>query len=179
MQHLMIDIETLDTKPSAVVLSVGACLFDLETGVITREYSSGPLEKQNQLRNGRTISESTLRWWMQPEQEPARAASFGYTSVPAVDVLVALRTMVEENTIVWGNDPAFDCVILEDLYRTLWECEAPWKFYNRQCVRTYRRLPGAEDVPRVAPTVAHDPLADAIAQAKHVCAIHAHLFGGK
>jgi len=83
------------------------------------------------------------------------------------------------DTIVWGNDPAFDCVILEDLYRTLWSCDAPWRFYNRRCVRTYRSLPGAELVPRAMPTVAHDPLADAIAQAQHVCAIHAKLFGGK
>lgn len=179
MQHLMIDIETLDTKPTAVVLSVGACQFELETGEIGVQYNSGPLVINTQLQAGRTISENTLRWWMQAEQEAARASSFGSNVVHVSGALNALRDLADENTIVWGNDPAFDCVILEDLYRTMWSCEAPWKFYNRQCVRTYRRLPGADAVPRVKPVVAHDPLADAVAQAQHVCAIYAHLFGGR
>src|SRR4051812_25387336 len=67
---VMIDTETLDTKPTAVILSIGACRFnelDIDSNGFYRAITI-----ESNMDEGRTISASTLRWWM--KQEPAAQA---------------------------------------------------------------------------------------------------------
>ncbi len=40
MHHLMLDIETLDIKPSAVILVVAAVFFDPQTGQLGAEFEN-------------------------------------------------------------------------------------------------------------------------------------------
>ena len=63
---VMIDLETLDTSPTAVVLSLGAVAFDPYThahGATFYVEFTNFLEQQTGV--GRTISPSTMLWWMQ------------------------------------------------------------------------------------------------------------------
>src|SRR3546814_2365974 len=81
MFEMMVDLETLDTKNSAVVLSIGAVVWEtlvddagsLDYSVVERFYRVLSIDEQ--LAAGRTVSESTLLWWMR--QDPtARAEAF-------------------------------------------------------------------------------------------------------
>ena len=66
MNHIMVDIETLDTVQSAVVLSIGAVAFDPHTKELGEKfYVEFTTDLQAQQRLGRTISADTVTWWMQ------------------------------------------------------------------------------------------------------------------
>ena len=61
--HATIDLETLDTSPSATVLSLGAVKFNpLDTSEPHSElYIKIDIDEQDSL--GRTASDSTIEWW--------------------------------------------------------------------------------------------------------------------
>lgn len=173
MNHVMFDQETLDTLPTAVMLSIGAVKFDLESGKLDPDGFYASLSVNDQLACGRTISESTLTWWM--EQSPEARAVFREPKQTLESALVALSDWLGHNKrCVWSNGAAFDIPMLEHAYAS-YGLPTPWEFWNARCVRTYRALPGAKNVPKVEPLVAHNALHDAVAQAKHVQAIQAML----
>ena len=58
----MIDLETLDTSPGAVVLTIGAVKFNPRgTGIIDELYIRVDVDEQIAL--GRTVDEGTVEWW--------------------------------------------------------------------------------------------------------------------
>lgn len=115
MNHLMIDIETLDTINTAVVVQVGWCLFD--TKDIGAPQNLFP-DIDEQLTWGRTISASTLRWWMTDDSidRITRQSVFDpliETSVQELtDKLTEVASKVDH---VWSHGPHFDMAILKDL----------------------------------------------------------------
>ena len=69
---IMLDIETLDTSPSAIVLSIGAVKFN-SVGLGDTFYVR--LDSDPQLALGRTQSEATLTWWA-GQSDAARKEAF-------------------------------------------------------------------------------------------------------
>ncbi len=150
MYEMMIDLETLDTKPSAVVLSIGAVIWEThysETTGLTWE----PVERfmrvlnmEEQLSRGRTVSQSTLLWWQ--DQDPtAKAEAFNPTRTPVVWVLnefhdFAKRFEAEPARLnaFWASPVAFDLPIWEDLAMTFSNF-VPWSYNQRYDVRTVVR----------------------------------------
>ena len=61
--HGTIDLETIDTSPSATVLSLGAIKFNpLDDSEPHSElYLKIDIDQQDRL--GRTVSDSTIEWW--------------------------------------------------------------------------------------------------------------------
>ena len=55
----------------------------------------------------------------------------------------------------------------------------PWEYWNSNCFRTYKKLPGAKNVKPVFAGVKHNAMFDAVHQAKYAQAIYAKLFAGK
>lgn len=169
----MVDIETMDTIPTAAVLTIGAVLFDprgQDTEETLREaptyYSVIPMSS-NQVYK-RTESESTKKWWSEQNAEAFAALSAG----PFTPLDVALRelsTFLQTGTLktsrMWANDPDFDCVILQDACRA---CGVNWpmSFYLNRSVRTIKDLAYPDgDVPKIGVGVAHNALDDSIRQA--------------
>lgn len=178
MKHVMIDLETLGTSGRSCILAVGAVCFDLDTlAVDETEGFYTAISIDSNLQAGRSIDESTLVWWM--GQSDAARAVFKQPKMALTDALTEFDQWMSDNgddIKVWGNGASFDLGMLADAYRSQgWE--APWKFWNERCVRTYCDLPAAKRVPKIQPTVAHNALADALAQAQHVVAIHRALLG--
>lgn len=165
-QNLMFDIETLSTTHDAIVLSVGAVLFTKE-GIVDKFYVN--LSMKEQLEKGRTISESTFYWWMQQSQEASAAVAADVFGVHAglgqlMHWLKHTCQVDMKYLKVWGNGAVFDNVIMRDLLNSYgYSNDHLWKFWNDRCFRTYV----AENrIEKVKPTVAHDALADAEAQAQ-------------
>ena len=66
---IMIDLETLDTRPDCVVLSIGAVRFDPRgIGVVEKLELKPTVEDQTELYN-RSINDATIAWWA--SQNPA------------------------------------------------------------------------------------------------------------
>ncbi len=175
MKHVMCDLETLGTTADAVILSIGAVKFDLETGEISDEGFYRSVSVDSNLERGRRISEDTLIWWF---KQPAAAQEvFHEAKEHLSDALVELSDWIgADNYTMWSNGADFDLPMLAHAY-TQCSVEIPWKFWNSRCFRTYKNLPGAKNV-RSEPTgVKHNALSDAYQQAQTVCAVHKALFG--
>ena len=161
--NVMHDLETLDTKDTAVVLSIGAIKFTVD-GLFETFYRR--LELNDQIRSGRTISGSTIEWWAQQDVK-ARAVF----SEPAISTEKALLDYADflstEDCVMWGNGAMFDNAILLNMY-DMYGMPRPWSYRNDRCYRTVLALhkslyPGFETN---TPSVAHNALADAVAQAR-------------
>ena len=176
---IMVDLETLDTNPRAVVLSIGAVAFNLDEQESVKDYLYGldcthrsfaqRVSLDGQLPN-RTISGSTFQWWMQQSDE-ARKALCG--PAPSLfSVLCDFATWVGEvsegrtELQLWGNGAAFDNAILRDAYDQM-ELAHPISFRGDMCYRTIktRLMPGKVDVENQDLLVAHNARHDAILQA--------------
>ena len=165
--HGMIDLETLDTRPSCTVLSLGAIKFNpLDSSEPHSElYFKVCVDDQDRL--GRTTSDSTIEWWS--KQDP-KAMEEAFDQTGAVSVEEALRQVSKWSVgvdTIWGQGYGFDITILEDMYRML-GVPIPWQFWQIKDSRTLftccktdpRKVLGQENL--------HNALADAYFQARGV-----------
>jgi hypothetical protein len=177
-QDVMIDNETLDTTPSAVILSIGAVRFDQYSHDMEDNAFYAVLDIQDQIDKGRTISADTLSFWMM--QPPAARAVFAdKEKVSLEDALVGLREWIDpkRDTRPWSMGAGFDIPMLEHAYRSL-GMDAPWLFWKACCMRHHKNLPNAkivyDSVPRLG--THHNAMDDAIHQARCAQAINETLF---
>lgn len=169
MQNIMLDLETLSTRPHAHILSIGACYFDA-SGVGETFYASiVPQEQQ-----GAHIDPLTVAWWLRQDHE-ARAA-LDREQEFLIDALkrFALFATKVPNVLMWGNGSDFDNVILSDGFGRN-GLERPWEWYNNRCYRTIKSL--FPIAPKPKPVVKHHALSDAVAQAEHLIEIRNKLYG--
>ena len=165
--HVMCDFETLDTTPSSVVLSIGLVEFFPETQSLGREFYAS-FELQEQLSRGRTISESTLFWWMGQNQEARQEAFKESNRLPVAEVLTDVNLFLDQcprRPLIWGNGASFDNSILSHLYAQ-WGIDQAYHFTSDRCYRTLRALVPGIKLERPY-GVAHHALDDAKNQALH------------
>lgn len=180
MDHIMVDIETLDTVQSAVVLSIGAVAFDPHTKELGEKfYVEFTTDLKVQQRLGRTISADTVTWWMQQgaaaKQIFADPAPEGVRRVSTAQGLAEFASFIARHggkkVELWGNGADFDNIIIGSLFDTFGLVK-PWSYGKNRCYRTMKRMFG-ENVPLVRQGVHHNGLDDAITQAVHLQEIFA------
>lgn len=175
MNHIMLDIETLDTAQSAVVLSIGAVVFDPHSKELGEKfYVEFTTDLDTQQRVGRTMSAATVVWWMQQgaaaKQIFADPAPEGVRRVSTAQGLTEFASFVARNggkeAQLWGNGSDFDNVIVGSLFDSF-GLTKPWSYSKNRCYRTVKRLFG-ESVKLSRQGVHHNGLDDAITQAVHL-----------
>lgn len=181
LNNIMVDLETLDTRNSAVVVSIGAVAFDPNSNFIGPTfYAELTHDLQNQQNRGRTISASTVIWWM--KQSHAAQRLFHSPAPSTTDTrgsLIAFTQFLADHggreALLWGNGSDFDNAILGSLYET-YGLYRPWSYSNNRCFRTMRNMPGApaKDA-RIG--VHHNALDDAMTQTQHLQKIFAAMRG--
>ena len=176
MKHIMLDLETLGTRADAVILSLGAGKFDLTSGKIDDQgfYASISIDSNQEL--GRHIQEDTLLWWL--KQDIAAQSVFHEEKIALPQALEDFSDWVGTGDYeVWSNGADFDIPMLGHAYAQI-QMEAPWKFWASNCLRTYKKLPGAKALAQTVPFagVKHNALADAVHQAQVLHAIHTGIF---
>ena len=169
--NVMVDLETLDTSPTGVIVSIGAVEFAAHGR--GREFYS-VLNIQDQLELGRTISASTLAWWM--KQGPEARKVFQEEPHRLWEALEEFSQWLKEcegTPRIWGNGASFDNSMLSHCYHSA-KVDQPWKFTNDACYRTLKSLaPGIKAGPRHG--TFHNALDDAIYQADHAIALMNYL----
>ena len=165
MRNVMVDLETMGNGPRAAIVQIGAVAFGDERigGVFSKNVSL-----ESSMACGLKTDASTICWWMdQPK------ASWNTDSAnPLYQALCQLSTWAHNNVgpqpFVWGCGASFDPVVLTSAYEA---CGLlPWfGFREIRCYRTIREM--YPDVP-VPDKGTHDALSDAIAQARHLVAVH-------
>jgi len=117
--NVMIDLETLDTTPDSVILSVGAVKFNPSgNGIIERLQLLPMIEEQSDVYK-RTISESTLKWWEQQTPEAIERAMGEHGRIPFKDCMEQLAQFCWNTDGIWSNGATFDVSIIESAWRQL------------------------------------------------------------
>lgn len=173
MNDVMIDLETLDTTPSSVILSIGAIRFDINQIDSFGPVFSATLSINKQIKKfGRTVSEDTLFWWLS-QSDDARNSLLSHTREDYKSVLLDLGMFLSSTDIVWGNGADFDNAILSSAYSSI-GLNPPWKHRNNRCYRTMKSM--FPNVPKPEFVgIPHNAVDDARNQALHLQHIWAHI----
>jgi hypothetical protein len=168
--RIMLDLETLSSRPNAAVVSIGAVAFDPKAGLGQEFYTV--LRTEEQVRElGRDIDPGTFAWWCKQGDEARKVFS-----AEAAPVDLALNRFIwfvgqvagEQAPEIWGYGADFDCVVLGGLYEAAGTAR-PWKYNGNRCYRTLAMLVrGLAELPARSGTH-HNALDDARYQAE--CAI--------
>jgi hypothetical protein len=165
-KDLMVDLETFDSGSNAVIVSIGAVVFNLEGNDTVKSVQEpercwySVIDASDQQKFGRTIGPSTVAWWLQ-QNEAARQALWK-PSLRLEPALKLLNVFAKENEItrMWGYGATFDNVILNNA------CEAygvrPIVSYRgNMCMRTIVSLSFVPCPVEAEGLTAHNALADA------------------
>ena len=166
MMHVMIDLETMGTRPNAPIIAIGAAMFD-GNGIVDTFYCNVDLESAVE-EGGAIVDPKTVLWWMEQGGEARSALRENKKKV--VTALYEFRDWLKpvEPEGVWGNGASFDNVILSETYRRL-NLTPPWPFWTDRCYRTMKNMFPQIELERTG--VHHNALDDAKSQASHLIKI--------
>lgn len=144
MADIMIDIESLDTTPDCVILTIGAVLFDPRgQGIIDKIEIRPTIEDQTEIYN-RSINEDTLRWWSTQSPAALEEAMGDNGRVSFADCMETLYKFCWNHNNVWSNGASFDVVVMEHAWRQTSSRPnpIPWPFYKVRDTRTLYEVTG-------------------------------------
>jgi hypothetical protein len=161
--HGMIDLETVDVTPSAVILTLGAIKFDPfslsepHTGLYLK------LDISEQLAAGRTVSNDTIDWWAEQPESVVNDAFYNEDTVSMEDAAAQINKWLVGLDRVWAQGVAFDIPILESFMQSAGS-GVNFDFWN---VRDSRTILAAmpKDPRKDMQQDLHNALADAYYQA--------------
>jgi len=144
---IMIDMETLDTSPYCVILTIGVVRFDpYGEGVAERLELRPTIEEQTEKYN-RVINEDTLRWWSEQSPAALEEAMSDRDRISFNDCLEKLYRFGWNRRAVWSNGAAFDIVVAETAFRQVFTDKPnpiPWPFYTVRDTRTLYEIAGVK-----------------------------------
>jgi hypothetical protein len=161
---IMLDLETLSTRPDAVILTMGAVKFDphsenLGAGIYHR------VDVDEQIALGRHVDDTTVDWWGRQATDIREEALGPDNRISLEKFTVELNRFIVGADCIWAQGPVFDIVILENLYRQLGK-PVPWNYWQ---IRDSRTLFGVLGDPRERNIAdLHNALADCVSQAQAV-----------
>jgi len=176
-RQVMLDIETLDTKSTAAIISIGMTLFSVEEGIVDTYYRE--IDLQSCLDLGLTISTDTLHWWLRginllPTLIDVTDSTYKRTGTIQL-VLTNLINRLEswipdiDNRLIWCKGTDFDISILCNAYNLI-GYPVPWKYNKVRDLRTLIKLfPQVPAPPK--PDNLHNALTDARWQTQHLISI--------
>lgn len=161
---LMLDLETLDTKPGGVILSIGAVFFDRKTGLIPSNgifHEETNMESQIVLHG--TVSADTMDFWARTDPEwieKVMGDEYQKGVQPIREALLKLNAWCSKHFLssqefhlegVWSQGQDFDMGILAEMYRRVANNSGardfgagamPWPFYLHRDTRTVYDITG-------------------------------------
>jgi exodeoxyribonuclease VIII len=147
-EHIMVDIETMGTKPGSAIVAIAAVEFDMQSGKMGKEFYRS-ISLKSCLRAGLIVDAGTIEWWMSQESEAQR-----FLFIDRVPIIYALNSFTSflvgldpsTDKQIWGNSARFDLGLLEAAYAIegvdILEMhdDLPWRHWNERDVRTLASL---------------------------------------
>lgn len=164
--NVMVDLETLGTRPGCKIMSIGAVVFspagvDIDKSFYIDIHRDQPLAEQH----------DTIAWWEGVRKDNPKAYDriFGPDTVrtPMAEALTHFAGWINAiggEVLVWGNGADFDNPILSAAY-TACGMSQPWGPWNGRCYRTLKGL--RSDIRLSRKGTHHNALDDAVSQAAH------------
>lgn len=138
MRRVMVDLETLGHTPSALVVQIGACDFDLPDGRIIDTFSHN-CSVQSGMDAGFEITASTLLWWL-GQDDDARTLVFKQRTISIMDAMTELNRYLRGADEVWCH-ATFDAPIITHHTHVL-GIELSVPYYRFRDIRTLEALSG-------------------------------------
>jgi len=148
----MIDIETLATRNDAAIISIGACKFDLATGMVSDPFLVSIDPDSYDVDNCPFyLCSETQAWWKKQGKEAQAALKIN--QVPTI--YIALDRMTEwfedcgfvkgyqfGGDRLWANPPQFDLSILRHAASKAYgnDNDVPWHYRQEMDMRTLCHL---------------------------------------
>jgi DNA polymerase III epsilon subunit-like protein len=129
--HVMIDIETLSTRPNAVIIQLAAVKFN-KTGIIDR--FSANIDPVDCKKYNCHISTDTLNWWKNKDIEIIKSWQSDIQKTETV-MLDFIEWMSDDKKLVWCNGGSFDFPIISWVLSEL-KLSKPWKYWEEMDLRT-------------------------------------------
>lgn len=144
---IMIDIESLDTSPYCVILTIGAVRFDPKgMGIVEKLELRPTIEDQTEQYN-RIINDDTIRWWSEQSPAALEEAMSDHGRQSLKDCMEQLYKFCWNRRAVWSHGAPFDVVVMETAMRqTLTDKPnpIPWPFYTVRDTRTLFEIAGVK-----------------------------------
>jgi DNA polymerase III epsilon subunit-like protein len=165
-RQVVVDLETLSTRPNSCIVSIGAVAFNLQDGILDNFFIN--VDASSSKSHGLHIDPNTIEWWQKQSKEAQRAWQKDPQSLEYA--LEKFAEFYEKGNPIWGNGSSFDITILESAYYAVgWDKDKqygdhlPWKFWDIYDMRTLTSILGR----KLEKTgVNHNALDDAMAEAK-------------
>lgn len=165
---VMIDLETLGTRPDAAIIQIGAVQFEPRSG--GKVLNGSGFKRYVAVQDGAgSIDHSTIAWWLQEKSAAKMGKALETQALPLLVALQELDAWVNWADVggVWSNGAAFDQPVLASAYGKLGR-NTPWHYRASRCVRTLFALAGGAPSIDWTGMTPHDALDDAIGQAMQV-----------
>lgn len=168
MENLMVDIETLGTKPGCIILELAAVEFSLDGETGAKHYFALSFSEQEEANLKGNIE--TLMWWMKQPRFPEIAGIIAGETTSHKSFSIVDRDFWKYKK-VWGNSARFDLGILAHYFNTCADANAPWNTWNERCYRTVVQEFGKDiyEERKKNRQNAHNPLEDCIFQIEVLC----------
>lgn len=147
MSDVMVDLETLGTRPGSIILSIGSVAFDRAKDPLDWPEFYSVISIASSRKFGLTSDESTSAWWSRQSLEARRVLDEADDpSAPTLpDVLKNFgKFLMRQGDIracrLWGNGSDFDNVLLVSAFQAAMLGKPPWNYYNHRCYRTLKNL---------------------------------------
>lgn len=144
-RHIIIDNETLDVLPSAVLLTIGAVAVEISDSGVTVlgrwyrriKWADNEREQPNHHQRGRTYDADTAQWWLtQPEVALHEVCSPGRDRIPLWLAMHSLQAWLQLNPYpIWGNGSDFDNAQLQHAFT---QHGLRWPYWRNRCLRSLR-----------------------------------------
>lgn len=174
--HMMIDLETLGTRPDAAIIQIGAVLFEPVSGGKLRNVSHQGFNQHVLLQDAAgSVDHGTIAWWMQQQSVAKMGEAMETKALPLGDVLQNFISWPMEScelsweaiSGVWANPVDFDLPILRSAF-ALFGQDAPWDRRATRDARTLFQLVGGRPEIDMTGFTYHDAFDDAVVQAMAV-----------
>lgn len=163
---VMVDLETMGTRPGSAIASIGAVAFDPVAGVIGEASFYRTISLASCQQAGLVIDGDTVGWWLQRGDEARAALLAGAAPLAGVLQHFAAWWRMSKGGVIWGHGGNFDEPMLSAAYEAVGHIR-PWHYADGRCTRTI--FAAAKVTPDRAQGVHHNALDDARAQAVAVC----------
>lgn len=138
IKDIIITIETMSTSYNAVVLQIGAAVFDKTTGKVDAVFVTN-INPESQKKYGRIIDKRTVEFWKRQPEETIRDVFIDQISVEsaihAFDAFLRKNLPSRKYSLCWMTDLGFVSPIIHSLKKSLGS-ECVWLRTNERDCKT-------------------------------------------
>ena len=153
MKHVMLDLETMGTKPYSAIIGIGAAYFDPRGNSILDSFHV-TIDPELAQKRGFRIDAGTVSWWLAPEQRPAWDKFLSIAHFSPDDAFNGFGQWLDtvglrEEIAFWGNGAGFDCNLMHNAADLMGigyvkkdgnMVDGLWPHWNDRCFRTIKNL---------------------------------------